>query len=154
MAKLVVQHCTSAQLQTGFSEGDSGLDKFVNIERGIVVFICFTKEANMKTVDKIMKVLVEGRIVQSNEGKFVSLSEDKSNNLLLVPQATLGGKLKGKSLQYHNNVKKEYGSELYEELVARCSLIKDCNVQSGVYGNLQVLEMKTQGPHTHVFDIV
>jgi len=40
-------------------------------------------------------------------------------DVLVIPQATLGGKLKGKSVQYHGLVDKTLGEELFTMFVCR-----------------------------------
>ena len=82
-------------------------------------------------------------------------------SILVVPQATLGGRLKGKCMQYHNNVEKAAGLELYTEFVQTIKLVADtneawkekgCVVVSGTYGNRQVLRTDTNGPYTHLIE--
>ena len=42
---------------------------------------------------------------------------------LLLLQATLGGKMKGKSIQYHSNISKEEGRLFYEKFVSLCEVL-------------------------------
>lgn len=75
-------------------------------------------------------------------------------DILVIPQATLGGKLKGKALQYHGLVSKPVGEELFSEFVGKLkeSLESGGHVSSGVYGTRQILSMETNGPFTHIFE--
>jgi D-tyrosyl-tRNA(Tyr) deacylase len=81
--------------------------------------------------------------------------------VLVVPQATLGGKLKGNSLQYHHNVKPVEGAELYrvfceelrEGMGEQGVVMEEGMVKEGQYGARQVLSMETNGPYSHAFDI-
>jgi D-tyrosyl-tRNA(Tyr) deacylase len=79
-------------------------------------------------------------------------------DLLIIPQATLGGKLKGKSIQYHGLVTKSHGEDLFAAFVEKVKGAIQGNVgakgkvESGVYGARQILKMETNGPFTHVFD--
>lgn len=56
--------------------------------------------------------------------KDLSYTNENGGNqkwqLMLIPQASLGGKMKGKVAQYHGLIEKSRGEELYEEL--KCSL--------------------------------
>ena len=73
-------------------------------------------------------------------------------DVLVVPQATLGGKVKGKQLQYHGNINKSQGLEMYNLF---CAEIRECcksTVETGTYGNRQVLRTETEGPFSHVLD--
>ena len=75
-------------------------------------------------------------------------------DVLLVPQATLGAKLKGKQVQFHGNCEKTRGLELWSLLVDQMKQNKsNVNVEHGTYGNRQVLCMDTDGPFSRVFDI-
>ncbi len=82
-------------------------------------------------------------------------------SLLIVPQATLGGKSKGRSMQYHNNISKEDGLQLYSTFVCLCEKELtaalagsgvEVTVKHGTYGNRQVLKLDTNGPYTHLMD--
>jgi len=98
----------------------------------------------------------------------LSESTDKTTNVsvlelpgdvLIVPQATLGGKMIGKSVQYHSNISKDEGRTFYEKFIALCQEAVHSNsasssVKHGTYGNRQVLSVETNGPFTHVFDFL
>ncbi len=86
---------------------------------------------------------------------------DIAGSVLIVPQATLGGRLKGKMMQYHGNIDKAVGQELYTKFVQQCQNMVAENskcqearavVQWGTYGNRQVLSMDTNGPFTHLVE--
>lgn len=87
---------------------------------------------------------------------------DLPGDVLVVPQATLGGRLKGKVMQYHNNISKEQGLQLYTNFVTQCKDTLEKNVKSqeagckvhwGTYGNRQVLAVDTNGPYSHVIEL-
>ena len=94
---------------------------------------------------------------EDDRGKFVSVL-DLPGDILIVPQATLGGNLKGKVMQYHRNINKEDGLKLYSAFVQQCEeasrnsskcLEHNKTVKFGTYGNRQVLSIVTNGPFTH-----
>lgn len=96
------------------------------------------------------------RLSESDSGKMVSLLE-LPGNLLIVPQATLGGKAKGRAMQYHNNISKEDGLRLYSTFVSLCekelvAAAPGVTVKHGTYGNRQVLKLDTNGPYTHLME--
>ena len=73
-----------------------------------------------------------------------------------ILQATLGGKLKGNSVQYHNNIKPNEGETLYnlfcDELTGQSEGVGG-EVKRGIWGARQVVSMETNGPYSHMFDI-
>lgn len=77
-------------------------------------------------------------------------------DILVIPQATLGGKLKGNTTQYHGLVSKDLGSQLFDSFVSTVSSYNESGwsgkVESGVYGARQILQMETNGPFTHIFE--
>lgn len=104
----------------------------------------------------LVKTALNIRLSESGS-KLVSILE-LPGDVLIVPQATIGGRVKGRSMQYHGNIDKETGSQLYEEFVGRCREVvrqtrEQCQVHCGIYGNRQVLSMVTNGPFSHVIDI-
>ena len=100
---------------------------------------------------------MNARLSEDENGKYVSVL-DLPGNILIIPQATLGGRMKGKMFQYHNNIDKTIGKELYEAFVNQCeemvssntkSQESGCVVRYGTYGNRQVLNLDTNGPYSH-----
>jgi D-Tyr-tRNAtyr deacylase len=96
------------------------------------------------------------RLSSNDEGKLLSILE-LPGDVLIIPQATLGGTLKGKLMQYHRNIDKEEGKRLYQEFVQSCIETVNGNnsnasVQSGTYGNRQVFSTVTNGPYTHMIE--
>ncbi|XP_032356539.1 D-aminoacyl-tRNA deacylase 2 [Etheostoma spectabile] len=104
-----------------------------------------------------VSTLLNLRLCESDSGKRVSVLE-LPGSLLIVPQATLGGRAKGRAMQYHDNISKEDGLRLYAALVSLCeteltaAASADVTVKHGTYGNRQVLKLDTNGPYTHLMD--
>ena len=107
-----------------------------------------------------VKSVLTARLSETDGGRLVSVL-DLPGDVLIVPQATLGGRLKGKAMQYHNNVDKATGLQLYTEFTELCkstvhcnpaSKEKNCVVKCGTYGNRQVLQIDTNGPYTHILE--
>lgn len=62
-------------------------------------------------------------------------------------------------MQYHRNINKEEGENLYGAFVDLCRKTvqgqeksKDCDVKAGTYGNRQVFSTDTNGPFTHLIE--
>ncbi|XP_048734239.2 D-aminoacyl-tRNA deacylase 2-like [Ostrea edulis] len=156
-ARIVLQQCLSAKLMVQPATEDEDA-KYVHIERGLVVYVCFLQGANMDYIEKMVKAALNTRLSSTENGKLVSIL-DLPGDVLIIPQATLGGNLKGKVMQYHRNIKKEEGETLYQAFVDLCAqtvqgheTARQCSVKAGTYGNRQVLSMDTNGPFTHLIE--
>ena len=148
--RLLVQQVVSAKLVL---PGDTE----IRIGKGVVVFVCFLKGVTEDLVRKAGRVVMTVKLSEGEEeegGKRVDVLT-AGGEVLVVPQATLGGKLKGNSLQYHHNVKPVEGAELYRVFceVLREGREEEGMVKEGQYGARQVLSMETNGPYSHAFDI-
>ncbi|XP_061674691.1 D-aminoacyl-tRNA deacylase 2 [Syngnathoides biaculeatus] len=153
VARTVLQQCLEARLQVKAPDEDQEA-QWVQIERGMVVYVCFLKGATEDILPKMVSTLLNVRLCESSAGGTVSLL-DLPGSLLVVPQATLGGKAKGRVMQYHNNVAKEDGLRLYTRFVELCRqevTAAGAGVRHGTYGNRQVLHVKTNGPCTHLVE--
>ena len=69
------------------------------------MFVCFREGATEDILPKIASSILNGKLYQT-EGKPKSVESDDAKSILIIPQATLGGKLKGKQVQYHGNIGK------------------------------------------------
>ncbi len=107
-----------------------------------------------------MKTCLNTRLSENDSGKLVSVL-DLPGDILIVPQATLGGRVKGKVMQYHSNLDKVTGHQWYEQFTEMCRKAMDnsdlckennCVIHYGTYGNRQVLQLDTNGPYTHIFE--
>ncbi|KAJ0063204.1 hypothetical protein NL108_013377 [Boleophthalmus pectinirostris] len=154
VARTVLQQCLRASLMVKPAEEGSEAE-YVQIDKGMVIYICFFKGATDEILPKMVSTLLNIRLSESSSGKMVSIL-DLPGNLLIVPQATLGGRAKGKAMQYHNNINKEDGLRLYEAFVALCETQfaskENVLVKHGTYGNRQVLKLDTNGPYTHIME--
>ncbi|KFP26269.1 putative D-tyrosyl-tRNA(Tyr) deacylase 2, partial [Colius striatus] len=107
-----------------------------------------------------VNMLLNVKLSENESGEYVSVL-DLPGDVLIIPQATLGGKPKGRKMQYHVNIEKEKGLELYSQFVTLCekelSASAKCVeagvlVKHGMYGNRQVLKLDTNGPYTHLIE--
>ncbi|NXT81632.1 DTD2 deacylase, partial [Zapornia atra] len=159
LARVFLQQCVSARLQVKPPEHGSEAE-WVEIQRGLVIYICFFKGADEDLVPKIVDTLLNAKLSENESGEYVSVL-DLPGNVLIIPQATLGGRLKGRKMQYHANIEKEKGRELYSQFVTLCEKELAANakgteanvlVRHGTYGNRQVLKLDTNGPYTHLIE--
>ncbi|XP_076156744.1 D-aminoacyl-tRNA deacylase 2 [Alosa pseudoharengus] len=154
-----LQQCLHARLQVKPPDEQSEAE-WVEIDRGMVIYICFFKGATEDIIPKMVTSLLNIKLCETDSGKYVSVL-DLPGSVLIIPQATLGGKVKGKAMQYHGNIGKEEGQQLYAQFVSRCekeiaASSKCCEagvvVRHGTYGNRQVLKLDTNGPYTHLME--
>ncbi|XP_061600400.1 D-aminoacyl-tRNA deacylase 2 [Cololabis saira] len=155
VARTVLQQCLSARLQVEPGEGGAE-PRFVQIDRGMVIYVCFFKGATEDILPRMVSTLLNLRLCESSQGKMVSVLE-LPGSVLVVPQATLGGKAKGRGMQYHGNIGKEDGQRLYAAFVSRCeqelrAAGSELPLEHGTYGNRQVLKLDTNGPYTHLME--
>ncbi|XP_077179145.1 D-aminoacyl-tRNA deacylase 2 [Paroedura picta] len=159
VARVLLQQCLHARLQV--QPPDFGSEaEWVEIHRGLIIYVCFFKGANEEIIPKMVNTLLNVKLSENEDGEYVSIV-DLPGSILIIPQATLGGKLKGRSMQYHNNSEKEIGMELYSQFVTLCEKEVATNarcaeagvvLRHGTYGNRQVLKVDTNGPFTHMIE--
>uniref|UniRef100_A0A8D0G730 D-aminoacyl-tRNA deacylase n=1 Tax=Sphenodon punctatus TaxID=8508 RepID=A0A8D0G730_SPHPU len=147
LARALLQQCLYARLQVKPPQPGSEAE-WVEIQLFMFTFYF------------AVNTLLNVKLSETEGGKYVSIL-DLPGNVLIIPQATLGGKLKGKSMQYHSIIEKEKGMELYSQFVTLCvkelAINTKCAeagvvVKNGTYGNRQVLKVDTNGPFTHMIE--
>ncbi|KAL4239054.1 D-tyrosyl-tRNA(Tyr) deacylase [Mactra antiquata] len=158
-SRVILQQCLSAKLMVE-PKSDASEAKYTQIGRGLVVYICFLKDASEDILDKMVKSILSACLSEDDNGKLVSVL-DLPGDVLIIPQATMGGNLKGKKMQYHRNVNKETGLNLYTKFIQMCEDVmmksdkckeRQTVVRYGTYGNRQVFSMDTNGPYSHVLE--
>ncbi|XP_052475766.1 D-aminoacyl-tRNA deacylase 2 [Carassius gibelio] len=157
-ARVILQQCLHARLQVKPPEEGSEAE-WVEINRGMVIYICFFKGATEDIIPKMVNTLLNMKLCETESGKHTSVLQ-LPGSVLIVPQASLGGKPKGKGMQYHGNIGKDEGLKLYSSFVSHCQseLLTSRNadavteVRHGTYGNRQVLKLDTNGPYTHLME--
>ena len=164
--KILIQQVESARLKLPSTGADDSNEEsnVVTIANGMVVFVCFQQGVTEEKVTKAAQVVRKVKLSESPDTDTGSDSKRKTisqihGDILVIPQATLGGKLKGSSIQYHNNIKPSEGEAYYKLF---CDQLSQCQepegegvgmVKNGVWGARQVLSMDTNGPYSHVFDV-
>ena len=134
---------------------------------GLVVFVCFLSGCDAASARRAAAAALSARLSERSggggaaEGRRVSATA-APGDVLVVPQATLGGQLKGRQFQYHGNVSKTDGARLYAAFVAALAETAaaadgwteaGCRVRCGRYGARQVLSSTTNGPFSHVIEM-
>ena len=160
--RVVIQQCLSARLQVKPPSAEGADDaEFVEIGRGEILYVCFYSSASEEDAIKAANSCLKARLCEvPAASKKVSVVESRGD-VLIVPQATLGGTMKGRAFQYHRNISPDLGRSLYETFVSVVQREVHSqgtpeqsagSVQAGTYGNRQVLSMVTNGPSTHIIE--
>lgn len=143
------------------------------IGNGVLVFVAFLKRDKKEVADAEIKSAVS-RILGAKihtvpggpvKGTFRDDDNVVQRDVLVIPQATLCGKLKKNQPQpqYYAQIEKELGAAVYErfwlEFEAQLAEINSKRapelagkVRHGTYGNRQALSMTSSGPNTHQFE--
>jgi len=185
IVQIVTQRIYSGKLLVNESENE-----WISTGPGLVLYISFISDDQsssstglVERFQKIIKGLMTAKLATLSGWKsdhsdaesvhnIVSGTSDTPFHIVVIPQATLSGKLKlgDKYLKYHRQVSKERGFQLCSEFLI--SLVNffdpsfsqiDTNknqqdiipnrliLSSGTYGGRQGLEMVSTGPSTHFF---
>lgn len=195
--RVVAQRVTKAALLV------DNVSRYVTIGDGVVLHVALLAGVDEPAIDAAVKQIVQSRVfilppigatdeqraaVTSTDGtaatrpKPVAIVESDCD-VLVVPQATLAGKMKGKVVQYHGQAAKDVAQSLYDlfcrqlraallppGLAALPCDVNGCLMESngavdevdknrrrrvwnGTYGNRQALELSSPGPFTHLFEI-
>ena len=113
----------------------------------------------------VVKTLLNVKLSETDDEKHVSIL-DLPGDILIIPQATLGGRIKGKMVQYHGNIEKDKGRDLFAKFIDLCKkqagdhetwkkACLDCKVKivNGTYGIRQVYSTQTNGPYLHLAEL-
>ncbi|KAJ8341689.1 hypothetical protein SKAU_G00339800 [Synaphobranchus kaupii] len=158
-ARTAIQQCQYARLRVKPEEEDS-FAEWVEIHKGMVVYICFFKGATEKLIPKMVKALLNVKLFEAGPGKQASVLE-LPGSVLVVPQDTLGGQAKRRSMHYPHNIDGSRGVQLYasfvtqlESQLASCSKCAEAGVvvRYGVFGERQALLMDSDGLSTHLME--
>ncbi|KAG9268129.1 uncharacterized protein LOC103035568 [Astyanax mexicanus] len=158
-ARTVIQQCSHALLQVKPQIADAD-SEWVEIHEGMVIYVCFYKGATKNIVPKMVNTLLNAKIFPVSGGRNISVLE-LPGNVLIVPQDTMTGVMKGTRVQHHSAVERWKGVHLYKRFVYLCeqemaASVKcteaGVTVKHGVYGNMQTMYLNSNGPLTHVIE--
>lgn len=156
-------------------------NQWIDIGPGLIIYVCFLTEANeMLLQDAVLTVTTNKLIHNAENFQHMSVLET-GGDILVIPQASLAGKLKKKSsIQYHTLAEKQTGAKLFQQFVQLLRekvesnenitmshreresdhrspveqqiLTRRGRVYCGTYGNRQALKFISNGPYTHYFE--
>ncbi len=139
--KLLIQRVNQAEVKVeGITVG--------KISKGLLVFVGFCKQDNLKILDKVVRKLINLRIFHDNQGKMNYSLADIKGELLIVSQFTLCGVIKsGTRPSFSNALEPEKARLLYEEFVKKCEMFIP-RVQTGKFGAYMTIHLINDGPVT------
>eukprot|EP00007_Cunea_sp_BSH-02190019_P005660 CAMPEP_0174236728 /NCGR_PEP_ID=MMETSP0417-20130205/5770_1 /TAXON_ID=242541 /ORGANISM="Mayorella sp, Strain BSH-02190019" /LENGTH=228 /DNA_ID=CAMNT_0015315411 /DNA_START=96 /DNA_END=782 /DNA_ORIENTATION=+ len=89
--------------------------RWVRIRNGSLIYLSILKGTTAEDIPSVASRLVAAQAFGGEEGGKYSMAE--RGDVLIVPQACLGGKLRSKRMQYHGQIDKELGRTLYYQLI-------------------------------------
>jgi D-Tyr-tRNAtyr deacylase len=173
--RIVMQYVDSAQLLI------DNVEQTVTIGSGVVVYVAFLGDVTEVAIDKAASVIAGVKIFSPAAGDRRAQSPqapcsiaESDYDVLIVPQATLAGKVKGRLTQYHQQTAKEKAEQLYSVFCLRVRQAvhgptwaidvdqngqnhskqegSGCRVLNGTFGNRQALQLSSSAPSTHFFE--
>lgn len=147
-SKIIIQRVEKASLLI------DNKDQYVHIGKGIIIYIVILKETKEEDIEKMITVLSNLKILNNEKEELVSMKE-VACDVLIIPQASMGGKIKQKNVQYYSLIDKKEGERLYYKFCEgmKQNLSEKSQLQHGTYGNRQELKFESLGPFTHSFEI-
>lgn len=162
--------------------------KYVRTGRGVLIYVAFINDQSAVTgeeeVQRAVNTLLDTKIFPHLSPERMntspqSLRECPAADIMIVPQASLAGKIKGHAVQFHRLPDKSEGLRLYNHFCHLVRIARDVNedevdtngsplaggvpsegwlknqarVVSGTFGNRQGLRFESEGPFTHTFDL-
>jgi hypothetical protein len=134
--KVVLQRCDSGSLLV---DADSATERWVEVQKALVIYVSFAKGATKEKLPKIAKTLLNLPLITSGAAGWAQhknaseeqvprsvldltkAAKDLGGNaisVVVIPQAGLTSKVSGKVLKYHSQCDKALGGELYERFVS------------------------------------
>ncbi|XP_046874165.1 uncharacterized protein LOC124466377 isoform X2 [Hypomesus transpacificus] len=154
-ARTVIQQCSQALLKIS-PVIDGAEAKWVQIQDGMVVYVCFFKGATEEIIPKMVETLLETKLFRKSNGQMVSVLK-LPGSVLLIPQDTLtGNSIFMNRVMYPDVAQHRWGAQLYSQLVTGCEKAMNdklspnsgVGVKHGTYGNKQEILINSQEPAT------
>ena len=122
------------------------------IGQGYLVLLGVGKEDTNKTVERIVRKMVNLRIFADENGKTNLSIRDVKGEILVVSQFTLYADVShGNRPGFTNGAKPELAKELYEYFIA-CTKKEIPKVEQGVFGADMQVELINDGPFTIILE--
>ncbi len=119
---------------------------------GLLVFLGIGKGDTEKDADYLLEKIINLRIFEDAEGKFIQSLLDLKGELMVISQFTLyGDARKGRRPSFSEAAKGERAEELYEYFIYRAKDLR-IPVSQGRFGEHMEVRLINDGPVTILFD--
>lgn len=124
-----------------------------SVGNGLVVFIGFEENDNLKDIEWLSNKIVRLRIFSDLSGVMNLSILDTGGDIIVVSQFTLHAKTKkGNRPSYIKAAPTEIAVPLYESFVSRLSELLGKKVGTGEFGAMMTVEIHNDGPVTIIID--
>lgn len=124
---------------------------FNKIDKGLVVFVCFTERDNEEDIAYIIKKIVNLRIFDDENGVMNKSILDINGSILSISQFTLyADTKKGNRPSYNNALKGELATKLYDKFNENLNELVP--TFTGVFGAEMLVNIENDGPVTIIID--
>uniref|UniRef100_A0A3P9KPG0 THAP domain-containing protein 1 n=1 Tax=Oryzias latipes TaxID=8090 RepID=A0A3P9KPG0_ORYLA len=155
-ARTVVQQCSQAKVKV--RPALDGADaQWVEIEQGMVVFVCFFHGASEDVARQMARRLMSIKIFRRDGGHTVSLLELPGSVLFVHQESLLGEALPRRRMQMRGGCELWRGAQLFSGLASACRELMagsakcrtvGVKVEQGVYGEKQEMVLSSVEPTT------
>eukprot|EP00295_Goniomonas_pacifica_P050425 CAMPEP_0175900504 /NCGR_PEP_ID=MMETSP0108-20121206/2367_1 /TAXON_ID=195067 ORGANISM="Goniomonas pacifica, Strain CCMP1869" /NCGR_SAMPLE_ID=MMETSP0108 /ASSEMBLY_ACC=CAM_ASM_000204 /LENGTH=164 /DNA_ID=CAMNT_0017222031 /DNA_START=1 /DNA_END=495 /DNA_ORIENTATION=- len=157
-----------AQLADEVSLLLDNIDTWGTRTKALVLYVGLIKDVGPENVTRAAQGILQAEWIRQ-EGGAAQSALQLGLNIVVIPQASLAGKVKGKKMQsvhptallvtaqrYHAQVEKEASRELYamfcDALQAAAAPQAPEPILCGTFGNRQGLRLASAGPLSHFFE--
>ena len=143
--KVVIQRVSKASSHTNH--------KFqTNIDLGLVLLVGFGVGDTSAVLEKMAKKIVTLRIFADNEDKMSKSIQDVYGKLLVIPNFTLFGEVKGQNKPYFGSAAEPVvAKKLFTQFIGQLKKTK-IPTYAGEFGAYMQIELTNDGPVTLVLD--
>lgn len=123
-----------------------------NINKGLLLFVGFSKEDNKTICEKLSKKLLNLRIFEDENGKMNKSIFQVNGSILVISQFTLTANiLNGNRPSFDTCMNPNDAKQLYEYFI---KILKEqnLNIQQGVFGEYMKINLLNDGPVTFILD--
>jgi D-tyrosyl-tRNA(Tyr) deacylase len=122
---------------------------YSSINKGLVVFVGFSKHHTKEKTHSLIKKLLSFRIFPSNEKGFDLSIEDTKGELLVISQFTLFAQThKGLKPKFNDSLEYEKAKEEYDYFISELKKATFCTVKTGIFGEYMKVKLENDGPVT------